>query len=337
MSRFPELVAALGLLVSLPALADGNPEKGEKIFKKCKACHQVGISAKHRTGPHLNALVGRVAGELEDFKYSTAMSGSGVIWDEETLSAFLADPKTLIPGTRMTFAGLRSADDIGDVIAYLATFAGPSTEAIGEEKIAMESNASPVRDDGVYGLGRLASEAEIAAWDIDVRPDGAGLPPGRGDVLTGEEVFAEACAVCHGDFGEGVDRWPVLAGGHDTLTEDRPEKTIGSYWPYLSTVWDYIRRAMPFGNAQTLSDDDVYAITAYLLYMNDLVEEEFELSHENFAEVRLPNEGNFYMDDRLEQEFPERQEEVCMEGCKDDVEIIMRAAILDVTPETDDP
>ena len=184
------------------------------------------------------------------------------------------------------------------------------------------------------GLGRVATPEEVAAWDIDIRPDGAGLPEGRGDVPTGEEVFIEQCAVCHGDFAEGVDRWPVLAGGFDTLASDDPVKTVGSYWPYLSTVWDYVNRAMPFGNAQSLSPDEVYAITAYLLYSNDLVDDEFELSHENFAEVRLPNEDNFFMDDRAESPiFTNR--EACMSDCKPDVTITMRARVLDVTPDED--
>ncbi|MEO1293175.1 MAG: c-type cytochrome [Pseudomonadota bacterium] len=186
------------------------------------------------------------------------------------------------------------------------------------------------------GLGREATPAEVAAWDIDIRPDGAGLPEGRGTVADGEEVFAEQCASCHGDFGEGVDRWPVLAGGDGTLGSEDPVKTIGSYWPYLSTVWDYVHRAMPFGNAQSLSDDEVYAITAYLLYVNDLVDdEEFELSHENFVETRLPNEANFFMDDRAESPvFTTR--DACMENCKQSVEITKRALILDVTPEGDE-
>ena len=184
----------------------------------------------------------------------------------------------------------------------------------------------------VYGLGREATEAEIAAWDIDVRPDGAGLPEGSGDVFTGEEVFIEKCAVCHGDFAEGVGRWPVLAGGFDTLTSQRPVKTVGSYWPYLSTVWDYVNRAMPFGDAQSLTADEVYAITAYILYSNHIVDDEFELSRENFAEVRLPNEDGFYMDDRLASPIFAKSE-VCMENCKDAVEVTMRAAVLDVTPE----
>jgi len=187
-----------------------------------------------------------------------------------------------------------------------------------------------------FGLGREATPAEISAWDIDVRPDGTGLPEGQGTAFDGEEVFAEQCAHCHGDFGEGVDRWPVLAGGHDTLTRDRPVKTIGSYWPYLSTVYDYINRAMPFGYAQSLEPDQVYAITAYLLYMNDVIDDdEFVLSHETFADVRLPNEGNFVEDPRpdtatLADGAP------CMSDCKESVEITMRARILDVTPDADD-
>lgn len=183
-----------------------------------------------------------------------------------------------------------------------------------------------------FGLGREAKPAEIAAWDIDVRPDGLGLPKGKGDVAAGETLFIEQCASCHGDFGEGVDRWPVLAGGQGTLTEERPEKTVGSYWPYLSTVWDYVHRAMPFGNAQSLSDDEVYAITAYILYANDLVDEDFELSHENFAAIRLPNEANFFMDDR-EKSPLWGPREVCMQDCKPEAKITMRAAVLDVTPE----
>ena len=184
-----------------------------------------------------------------------------------------------------------------------------------------------------FDLGRPATPEEIAAWDIDVRPDGLGLPEGSGDVWTGEELFTERCAVCHGDFGEAVGRWPVLAGGQDSLTRDRPVKTIGSFWPYLSTVWDYVHRAMPFGDAQSLTDDEVYAITAYLLYLNDLVDDDFTLSNENFQEVRLPNEPNFYMDDRAEVELGLFSGDVCMENCKDNVEITMRAAVLDVTPE----
>ncbi len=185
------------------------------------------------------------------------------------------------------------------------------------------------------GLGRSATAAEITAWDIDIRPDGLGLPEGQGDVETGEALFVEKCAVCHGDFGEGVGRWPVLAGGRDTLSSDDPVKTVGSYWPYLSTVWDYVNRAMPFGEAQSLSADEVYAITAYILYANDLVDDDFTLSQENFADVKMPNEDGFFPDDRAASHiFAAR--EACMTNCKDDVKIVMRARVLDVTPETAD-
>ncbi len=185
------------------------------------------------------------------------------------------------------------------------------------------------------GLGREATPDEVAAWDIDIRPDGAGLPVGSGSVLDGEEVFAEQCAACHGDFGEGVDRWPVLAGGQGTLESEDPVKTIGSYWPYLSTAWDYIHRAMPFGEAQSLSPDEVYAITAYLLYMNDVVDDdEFVLSNENFADTRLPNEDGFFMDDRDASPIM-ASADACMTDCKDSVEITMRARVLDVTPDQD--
>ncbi|MEQ9693786.1 c-type cytochrome [Shimia sp. SDUM112013] len=184
-----------------------------------------------------------------------------------------------------------------------------------------------------YGLGRPATPDEVAAWDLDVAPDGTGLPVGSGDVFTGEEVFAEHCAICHGDFAEGVDNWPKLAGGMDTLDHEDPLKTVGSYWPYLSTTWDYVNRSMPFGAAQTLSPDDVYAIVAYILYSNDLVDDEFVLSNENFLEVELPNAGGFIIDDRDTAEAHFWKAEPCMSNCKDKVEITMRAAVLDVTPE----
>ncbi|SHK02323.1 sulfur dehydrogenase subunit SoxD [Shimia gijangensis] len=184
-----------------------------------------------------------------------------------------------------------------------------------------------------FGLGRAALPEEIAAWDKDVAPDGTGLPAGSGDVLTGEEVFADNCAICHGDFAEGVDNWPKLAGGDGTLADKDPLKTVGSYWPYLSTTWDYVNRSMPFGSAQTMSTDDVYAIVAYILYSNDLVDEDFVLSDENFLDVEMPNAGGFIIDDRETSEAHFWKPEPCMKNCKDTVEITMRAAVLDVTPD----
>ena len=183
------------------------------------------------------------------------------------------------------------------------------------------------------GLGRPATADEIAAWNLDVRPDGTGLPEGSGSVEDGEMIFSENCAVCHGDFAEGVGNWPKLAGGMDTLDHEDPLKTVGSYWPHLSTAWDYVNRSMPFGNAQSLEPDDVYAIVAYILYSNDLVDDDFVLSKDNFLEVEMPNADGFIIDDRLESEAHFWNAEPCMENCKDSVEVTMRAAVLDVTPE----
>lgn len=174
---------------------------------------------------------------------------------------------------------------------------------------------------GPLGLGRAALPDEISAWDIDIRPDGAGLPPGRGSVTDGEELYAGLCASCHGDFGEGVGRWPILAGGEGTLADERPVKTVGSYWPFLSTAWDYIYRTMPYGNAQSLAPDEVYGLTAYVLYLNDLVDDDFVLSKDNLAEFEMPNVGAFRLDDRPETEYPEFRAPACMERCKARVKI----------------
>lgn len=178
-------------------------------------------------------------------------------------------------------------------------------------------SAAPARADqhgkvGHYGIGKTATAEEIAGWDIDIRPDGKGLPPGSGSVEDGEMMYEEKCASCHGSFGEGVGRYPILSGGEGTLSEPRPEKTVGSFWPYASTLWDYIHRAMPFTQPQSMSDDEVYAITAYVLYLNDLVEDDFVLSPETFASVEMPNQDGFFLDDR-----PDTKNTVCMKDCKD--------------------
>jgi len=199
--------------------------------------------------------------------------------------------------------------------------------------VLMASAATAESVAGKFGLGRVALLEEIAAWDKDVRPNGEGLPVGSGNVLWGEEIFAEKCASCHGDFAEGVGNWPKLSGGQDTLADKDPLKTVGSYWPYLSTTWDYVNRSMPFGNAQSLTDDEVYAMVAYILYSNDLVDDDFVLSNETFFNVEMPNADGFIVDDRVETEHALWVGEPCMQDCKEDVKITMRARVLDVTPE----
>ena len=176
---------------------------------------------------------------------------------------------------------------------------------------------------GYYGYGSPATKAEIAGWDIDIRPDGTGLPAGSGSVEDGEMLYEEKCAECHGSFGEGVGRFPILAGGEGTLTDARPTKTVGSFWAHTSTLWDYIRRTMPFMMPESLGDDEVYALTAYVLYLNDLVEEEFVLSYTNFTSVELPNIGNFIPDPR-----PDTHNTRCMEKCKDPGDIAIISSVL---------
>jgi cytochrome c len=182
-------------------------------------------------------------------------------------------------------------------------------------------------------LGRPALPEEIAAWDIDVRPDGLGLPPGKGSVKQGEHVFMTQCGTCHGEFGEGAGRWPAVAGDRGSLKDHNPARTIGSYWPSLSTVFDYVRRTMPFGNAQSLAPDDVYAVTAFLLFLNDVVDENFTLTRENFTAIRLPNADGFYNDNRETAERHFWGREPCMSNCKAEAKVVTRARGLDVTPE----
>lgn len=182
---------------------------------------------------------------------------------------------------------------------------------------------------GSFGLGREATPEEIAGWDIDVRPDGQGLPEGSGTALDGETVFIERCAMCHGEFGEAVGRFPVLMGGEDSLASHDPVKTVGSYWPYATTLWDYIYRAMPFGEAQSLSADETYALTAYVLSLSGVVEDDQVLDKDSLAQVDMPNRAGFVADVRPDTPSVEP----CMKNCKASVEIITHARILDVTPD----
>ncbi|MEP9348348.1 c-type cytochrome [Xanthobacter sp. KR7-225] len=196
---------------------------------------------------------------------------------------------------------------------------------------------APAASARAIALGRPALPEEIAAWNIDVRADGEGLPEGKGSVKDGEELFLQNCATCHGEFGEGAGRWPVLAGGRGSLKSERPEKTIGSFWPYASTAFDYVHRAMPFGSNLTLTADQTYAIVAYLLNLNDLVPENYVLSKENFPKVDLPNEANFFDDDRETAEKAFWKKNPCMKDCSGEVHVTARAQILNVTPDGDAP
>jgi cytochrome c len=142
-------------------------------------------------------------------------------------------------------------------------------------------------------LGRAATPEEIAAWDISIGPDGAGLPPGSGTAKQGEAVYAAKCAACHGDKGAGQpnDR---LVGGTGSLPGDKPPiKTVGSFWPYATTVFDYVRRAMPYNEAKSLSNDEVYAVVAYILALNGVIGEGDTIDAQALPKVRMPNRDGF--------------------------------------------
>ncbi len=187
-----------------------------------------------------------------------------------------------------------------------------------------------------YGFGVQPTKEEIAGWDIDVRPDGLGLPEGSGTYEDGEALFQEHCAACHGEFADGGGgRYPPLVGGSpEELSQSKrpgqPHKTIGSYWPYASTVFDYIRRAMPFGDAQSLSNDEVYAITNFLFSDNDLHDPDEPMDAKALAAIKMPNEGGFFDDPR-----PDTHDKRCMKDCFKSVEITTKAT-LGVTPEGED-
>lgn len=183
-----------------------------------------------------------------------------------------------------------------------------------------------------HDIGTPITDQQIAPWDIDVRgDDGQGLPPGRGTVAEGEKLYLEQCASCHGEFGEGNGRWPELMGGKGTLKGEDPRKTIGSYWPYAATVFDYVRRAMPFSAPQSLSDDETYAIVAYLLNINDLLPAEATLDARTLAAIEMPNRNGFIAGDPR----PDVKTEACMKDCRNGpVEILSDLArTLGVTPD----
>ncbi len=141
-------------------------------------------------------------------------------------------------------------------------------------------------------LGEPLDPDAVAAVDFTVLPDGNGLPPGAGTAVEGAAVYRSHCLACHGESGEGGVN-DALAGGHGSLTGPSPTKTVGSFWPYATTVFDYVRRAMPFQSPGTLTNDEIYAVTAYVLYLNGIVGEDQEMNAESLPVVAMPNRDNF--------------------------------------------
>ena len=147
-------------------------------------------------------------------------------------------------------------------------------------------------------FGRAVTQADIAAWDISIAPDGTGLPPGSGNAKQGEVLFAAKCAACHGPKGIGPAGPPPLGGplvgGSGTLTGNTPVKTVGSFWPYATTLFDYVRRAMPFSQPQSLSNDEVYALAAYILSLNGIIGDQEVMNANTLPKVKMPNRAKFF-------------------------------------------
>ncbi|ASV99305.1 c-type cytochrome [Paraburkholderia aromaticivorans] len=160
------------------------------------------------------------------------------------------------------------------------------------------STTAVVRNDGAaHDIGTPLTDQDLAAWNIDIAPDGRGLPAGSGDVATGAHVFATKCAACHGAQGQG-GLGDALVGGQGTLASAKPKRTVGSYWPYATTLFDYIRRAMPYNAPESLSADEVYAVSAFLLNQNGIVAANTRLDAASLPRVVMPNHGGFVTDPR---------------------------------------
>ena len=142
-------------------------------------------------------------------------------------------------------------------------------------------------------LGQLATPEEIAAWDISIGPDGVGLPSGSGTPKQGEAVYAAKCIACHGEKGAGKPN-DQLVGGQGTLSGDKPPvKTVGSFWPYATTVFDYVRRAMPYNESKSLTNDDLYAVVAYILNLNGIIADNETMDALTLRQVKMPNRDGF--------------------------------------------
>ena len=202
--------------------------------------------------------------------------------------------------------------------------------------VACVSFSASAESPGFFGYGKRASPSEIAGWNIDSRgQDGVGLPEGKGSVGHGADLFADQCAACHGTFGEGEGRFPKLMGGEGTFTSDRPEPSVGSYWPFAPTLFDYINRAMPLSAPHSLPPDDVYALVAYILNFNNLVPSDFVADRTSLPKVKMPNRDNFIWHD----ERPDTSAQACVKDCVDPktVKVISSAEGKSLTPRTTGP
>ena len=157
--------------------------------------------------------------------------------------------------------------------------------------------AAAPRQSPPLALGHPPSVERLKAIDIEITPDGNGLPSGSGTAAAGKDVYTRRCETCHGPTGKEGPQ-DILVGGKGSLATDRPLKTVGSYWPYATTLWDYVRRAMPFDHPGTLSSDEIYSVTAYMLFLNGIVGEQDVLNQTTLPRVAMPNRNGFVADPR---------------------------------------
>ena len=148
-----------------------------------------------------------------------------------------------------------------------------------------------------YGVGRAPTPEEIKAWDISAFPDGAGLPEGSGAAARGKDIYERRCAECHGNNAEGGEQG-ALVGGQGSLNTAKPLKTVASYWPYATTLWDYTNRSMPFDTPGVLTNDQMYAVVAYVLFLGGIVGENDVMDAKTLPQVKMPNRNGFVADDR---------------------------------------
>lgn len=176
--------------------------------------------------------------------------------------------------------------------------------------IALAVSTGALAQMPTYNLGRAPTAEEVRAWDISIGPEGKELPPGSGTAKKGATIYARKCAACHGPNGEGGVpggfRSPLM-GGEGTLTSSKPVRTIGSFWPFATTIWDFINRSMPRGQEGTLQPDEVYALTAYILHLNDLVQESDVIDAQSLPKIQMPNRNGF---------VPPRLEDILKKRCR---------------------
>lgn len=192
--------------------------------------------------------------------------------------------------------------------ALLAACATPARDVSPTRSFAPPDPAAA----GRLAIGRAPTEAEIRGWDIDIAPDGRNLPPGSGSVAQGRAIYAQQCVACHGENGKGGLMRAPLAGGVGTLKTAKPVMTVGGYWPYATTLFDYIRRAMPFDRPQSLKPDEVYALTAYLLHLDGVVPANATMDARTVTTTKMPNRSSFFTHDNA----PDIRAVRCMNDCR---------------------